>query len=149
MVKLLVVIITIMNDVIRRGREGVLPLVGCWFNFQIVNSLLINLHILLRYPTPKFYFLMGPHAMPVGIKTWGQDDIMFKCTKIFHLFDKISGNSGRHFLQPSQPIDFQSIVIYVVLKKPPMAHSISYVCKSWCYQKNLDIVKPIRAEIHQ
>ena len=112
MVKLLVVIITIMNDVIRRGREGVLPLVGCWFNFQIVNSLLINLHILLRYPTPKFYFLMGPHATPVGIKTWGQDDIMFKCTKIFHLFDKISGNSGRHFLQPSQPIDFQSILIY-------------------------------------
>ena len=112
MVKLLVVIITIMNDVIRRGREGVLPLVGCWFNFQIVNSLLINLHILLRYPTPKFYFLMGPHAMPVRIKTWGQDDIMFKSTKIFHLFDKISGNSGRHFLQPSQPIDFQSILIY-------------------------------------
>ena len=55
---------------------------------------------------------MGPHAMPVGIKTWGQDDIMFKSTKIFHLFDKISGNSGRHFLQPSQPIDFQSILIY-------------------------------------
>merc|ERR1711884_189527 len=50
--------------------------------------------------------------MPVGIKTWGQDDIMFKCTKIFHLFDKISGNSGRHFLQPSQPIDFQSILTY-------------------------------------
>ena len=112
MVKLLVVIITIMNDVIRRGREGVLPLVGCWFNFQIVNSLLINLNILLRYPTPKFYFRMGPHAMPVRIKPWGQDDIMFKSTKIFHLFDKISGNSGRHFLQPSQPIDFQSILIY-------------------------------------
>ena len=85
MVKLLVVIITIMNDVIRRGREGVLPLVGCWFNFQIVNSLLINLHILLRYPTPKFYFLMGPHAMPVGIKTWGQDDIMFKSESPFRL----------------------------------------------------------------
>ena len=57
-------------------------------------------------------FLMGPHAMPVRIKTWGQDDIMFKSTKIFHLFYKISGNSGRHFLQPSQPIDFQSILIY-------------------------------------
>merc|ERR1711973_926300 len=50
--------------------------------------------------------------MPVGIKTWGQDDIMFKSTKIFLLFDKISGNSGRHFLLPSQPIDFQSILIY-------------------------------------
>ena len=96
----------------REVERGFLPLVGCWFNFQIVNSLLINLHILLRYPTPKFYFLMGPHATPVGIKTWGQDDIMFKCTKIFHLFDKISGNSGRHFLQPGQPIYFQSILIY-------------------------------------
>ena len=128
MVKLLVVIITIMNDVIRRGREGVLPLVGCWFNFQIVNSLLINLHILLRYPTPKFYFLMGPHAMPVRIKTWGQDDIMFKSTKIFHLFDKISGNSGRHFLQPSQPIDFQSILIYgiIVIIKIPTAFRFHY-----------------------
>ena len=50
-------------------------------------------------------------CVPVRIKTWGQDDIMFKSTKIFHLFDKISGNSGRHFLQPSQPIDFQSILI--------------------------------------
>ena len=77
--------------------RGFLPLLGCWFNFQIVNSLLINLHILLRYPTPKFYFLMGPHATPVGIKTRGQDDIIFKCTQIFHLFDKISGNSGSHF----------------------------------------------------
>ena len=61
---------------------------------------------------------MGPHAMPVGIKTWGQDDIMFKSTKIFHLFDKISGNSGRHFLQPSQPIDFQSILIYAYMCFP-------------------------------
>ena len=86
-----------------------LPLVGCWFNFQILNSLLINLHILLRYPTPKFYFLMGPHTMPAGIKRRGQDDIMFKCTQIFNLFDKIGGNSGSHFLQP---INFQSIVIY-------------------------------------
>ena len=118
-----------MNDVIRRGREGVLPLVGCWFNFQIVNSLLINLHILLRYPTPKFYFLMGPHAMPVRIKTWGQDDIMFKSTKIFHLFDKISGNSGRHFLQPSQPIDFQSILIYgsnIKLRNYTIYSALSY-----------------------
>ena len=46
---------------------------------------------------------MGPHATPVGIKTRGQDDIMFKCKQIFHLFDKIIGNSGRHF---------QSILIY-------------------------------------
>ena len=58
---------------------------------QIVNSLLIDLHILLKYSTPKFYFLMGHHATPVGIKTRGQDDIMFKCTKIFHLFDKKGG----------------------------------------------------------
>ena len=41
-------------------RKGFLPSVGCWFDFQIVNSLLINLYISLRYPTPKFYVLMGP-----------------------------------------------------------------------------------------
>ena len=76
--------------------RGFLPLVG--YNFQIVNTLPINLHILLGYPTPKFYFLMRPHATPVGIKKRGQDDIMFKCTQIFNLFDKISGNSGSHFL---------------------------------------------------
>ena len=81
--------------------RGFLPLEGCLFNFHIVNSLLIDLHILSRYPTPKFFFLTGPHATPVGIKTREQDDIMFKCTQIFHLFDKISGNSGSHFLQPS------------------------------------------------
>ena len=54
-----------------------------------------------RPPRPKFNFLMGPHATPVGIKTRGQDDIMFNCTQIFHLFYKISGNSWGHFLQPS------------------------------------------------
>ena len=47
----------------------------------------MNLHILLRYPTPKFYFLMGPHATPVGIKTRGQDDIIFKFTQISAYFD--------------------------------------------------------------
>ena len=40
--------------------RGFLPSVGCWFNFQIVNSLIINLHTLLRYPTlgwtEKFWF---------------------------------------------------------------------------------------------
>ena len=108
----------------REVERGFLPLVGCWFNFQIVNSLLINLHILLRYPTPKFYFLMGPHATPVGIKTRGQDDIIFKCTQIFHLFDKISGNSGSHILQPSLPINFQSLVIY--------ASIISMIKKEFC-----------------
>ena len=53
------------KDVLWRGREGFSPPVGCWFNFMIVNSLLINLHILLRYPTPK------PNGAPSGIKISG------------------------------------------------------------------------------
>ena len=60
--------------------------------------------ILLRYPTPKFYFLMVPHATPVVIKMRGQDDIIFKCTHIFDLFEKISGNSGSHFYSLASPL---------------------------------------------
>ena len=62
--KYLYVAITIMNDVLWRGREGVFALSRLLILFQIVSSLLINLHVLLRYPTPNFYFLMGPHATP-------------------------------------------------------------------------------------
>ena len=97
-----------MNDVIRRGREGVLPLVGCWFNFQIVNSLLINLHILLRYPTPIFYFLMGPQCV--------HKHYIPPFSGIYVVvIGKKGGKLRRQILQPSQAIDFQSILIYVYI----------------------------------
>ena len=35
-----------------------------------------------------------------------------ECSQIITYFEKIAGNLGSHFLQPSQPIDLQSIVIY-------------------------------------
>ena len=105
MVKLLVVVISIMNEVLRRGREGVLPLEGCLFNFHIVNSLLINLHILLRYPTPIFYFLMGPQCV--------HKHYIPPFSGIYVVvIGKKGGKLRRQILQPSQAIDFQSILIY-------------------------------------
>ena len=55
MAKHLYVAITMMNhDVLSFGElERFFFVIGCWFNFQVVSSLLIKLHILLRYPSPN------------------------------------------------------------------------------------------------
>ena len=85
--------------------RGFLPLVVCWFNFQIVHSLLINLHILLRYPTPIFYFLMGPQCV--------HKHYIPPFSGIYVVvIGKKGGKLRRQILQPSQAIDFQSILIY-------------------------------------
>ena len=87
--------------------RGFLPLVVCWFNFQIVHSLLINLHILLRYPTPIFYFLMGPQCV--------HKHYIPPFSGIYVVvIGKKGGKLRRQILQPSQAIDFQSILIYVI-----------------------------------
>ena len=105
MEKYLDVVITIMNDVLWRGREGAFALSRMLIQFSDSKQPSNKFTNFIKIPQPKFYFLMGPNATPVGIKTRGQDDIIFiKCTQIFHLFDKISGNSGSHFLQPSYPL---------------------------------------------
>ena len=85
--------------------RGFLPLEGCLFNFHIVNSLLINLHILLRYPTPIFYFLMGPQCV--------HKHYIPPFSGIYVVvIGKKGGKLRRQILQPSQAIDFQSILIY-------------------------------------
>ena len=82
-----------------------MPLEGCLFNFHIVNSLLINLHILLRYPTPIFYFLMGPQCV--------HKHYIPPFSGIYVVvIGKKGGKLRRQILQPSQAIDFQSILIY-------------------------------------
>ena len=82
-----------------------MPLEGCLFNFRIVNSLLINLHILLGYPTPIFYFLMGPQCV--------HKHYIPPFSGIYVVvIGKKGGKLRRQILQPSQAIDFQSILIY-------------------------------------
>ena len=64
MIKLLDGVIAIMKDGVFKfwgDRKEVST--GSWSNFQIRNCLLINLHILLRYPHPYILFSNGANSV--------------------------------------------------------------------------------------
>ena len=65
----------------------------------------MNLYVLLRYPTPIFYFLMGPQCV--------HKHYIPPFSGIYVVvIGKKGGKLRRQILQPSQAIDFQSILIY-------------------------------------
>ena len=75
-----------------RGREGGLPSVRCWFDFQIAVD---KFTYFIKIPQPQVLFSNGA---PVGIKISG-----YLCTvgNNVVVLKKIVGNSGSHFIQSS------------------------------------------------